>query len=185
MFAKCLPSWPPSPEIRTARANFTDLLLSDFSLIGHRRPLVAQPIPLKTGPKTVIRHQKMRTIQDLCYWKARTHTFAAKLLATVVVPYSDFPASKDVRMEWIAGVGLTQVRSRISPRFGELCTPVLGASKAPYVHSSNNGDGAKPSGRTSQLLCSTSAEKTTKVQTVAKELKCPVGTESLPSKQRF
>jgi len=80
---------------------------------------------------------------------------------------------------------LTQVRSRISPRFGELCTPVLGASKAPYVHSSNNGDGAKPSGRTSQLLCSTSAEKTTKVQTVAKELKCPVGTESLPSKQRF
>ena len=27
-FAKCLPSWPPSPEIRTARAKFTDFLLS-------------------------------------------------------------------------------------------------------------------------------------------------------------
>ena len=24
--AKCLPSWPPSPEIRTARAKFTDFL---------------------------------------------------------------------------------------------------------------------------------------------------------------
>ena len=36
--AKCLPSWPPSPEIRTARAKFTDFLLavSDFSLSGQR-----------------------------------------------------------------------------------------------------------------------------------------------------
>ena len=25
-FAKCIPSWPPSPEIRTARAKFTDFL---------------------------------------------------------------------------------------------------------------------------------------------------------------
>ena len=33
---------PPrlAPEIRTGRAKFTGLLLSDFSLIGHRRPVV-------------------------------------------------------------------------------------------------------------------------------------------------
>ena len=40
-FAKCLPSWPPSPEIRTARAKFTDFLLavSDY------------PVALKAGKK--------------------------------------------------------------------------------------------------------------------------------------
>ena len=27
LLAKCLPSWPPSPEIRTARAKFTDFLI--------------------------------------------------------------------------------------------------------------------------------------------------------------
>ena len=33
--AKCLPSWPPSPEIRTARAKFTDFLIFFFSPAMH------------------------------------------------------------------------------------------------------------------------------------------------------
>ena len=39
----CLPSWPLSPEIRTARAKFTDFLLSvsDFSLSGQRLPVIS------------------------------------------------------------------------------------------------------------------------------------------------
>ena len=40
LFAKCLPSWPPSPETRTAGAKFTDFRLSDFSLNEHKRPVV-------------------------------------------------------------------------------------------------------------------------------------------------
>ena len=43
LLAKCLPSWPPSPEIRTARAKFTDfhLSVSDFSLSGQRLPVIS------------------------------------------------------------------------------------------------------------------------------------------------
>ena len=39
-FAKCIPSWPSSPEIRTARAKFTDFvtLSHPFSSVG-RFPL--------------------------------------------------------------------------------------------------------------------------------------------------
>ena len=31
-FAKCLPSWPPSPEIRTAHAKFTDFHVFVFRI---------------------------------------------------------------------------------------------------------------------------------------------------------
>ena len=31
-FAKCLPSWPPSPEIRTAHAKFTDFHVCVFRI---------------------------------------------------------------------------------------------------------------------------------------------------------
>ena len=40
VLAKRLPSWPSSPEIRKARAKLTDFRFSDFSLNGHRRPVV-------------------------------------------------------------------------------------------------------------------------------------------------